>query len=79
MYSKSILNKIAKISFYNYFYFEIAVKWSKSRIFEKFQFFKNLRLTPSKMHMYDIVKIDSIVFEIVGGLLKPPPPDDPDR
>ena len=23
--------------------------------------------TPSKMHMYDMVKIDTIVFEIVGG------------
>ena len=29
--------------------------------------------TPSKMHMYDMVKIDKIVFEIVGGLLPPPP------
>ena len=28
--------------------------------------------TPGKMHMYDMVKIDTIVFEIVGGgLLKP--------
>ena len=23
--------------------------------------------TPGKMHMYDMVKIDEIVFEIVGG------------
>ena len=33
--------------------------------------------TPGKIHMYDMVKIDTIVFEIVGGgggLLKPPPP-----
>ena len=32
--------------------------------------------TPGKMHMYDMVKIDTIVFEIVGGgvLLKSPPP-----
>ena len=31
--------------------------------------------TPDKMHMYDMLKIDTIVFEIVGGagLLKPPP------
>ena len=31
--------------------------------------------TPSKMHMYDMMKIDTIVFEIVeggGGGLKPP-------
>ena len=35
--------------------------------------------TPGKIHMYDMVKIDTIVFEIlVGGLLKPPPPP-PDR
>ena len=33
--------------------------------------------TPGKIHMYDMVKIDTIVFEIVGGgLLKPPPPPD---
>ena len=34
--------------------------------------------TPSKMHMYDMVKIDTKVFEIVkgGGLLKPPSPPD---
>ena len=33
--------------------------------------------TPGKMHMYDIVKIDTIVFEIVweggGGAFKAPP------
>ena len=30
--------------------------------------------TPSKMHMYDMMKIDTIVFEIVGGGgLKAPP------
>ena len=31
--------------------------------------------TPGEMHMYDMVKIDTTVFEIMGGgLLKPPPP-----
>ena len=30
--------------------------------------------TPGKMHMYDMVKIDVIVFEIVGGAFKAPPP-----
>ena len=32
--------------------------------------------TPGKMHMYDMVKIDTIVFEIVGGggAFKDPPP-----
>ena len=35
--------------------------------------------TPGKMHMYDMVKIDTIIFEIVGGggggggALKAPP------
>ena len=28
--------------------------------------------TPGKMHMYDMVKIDTIVFEIVGGSFKAP-------
>ena len=54
----------------------MAVKWSKLRIFEKFHW--NMPKIPGKMHMYDMVKIDTIVFEIVGGggrLLKPPPPD----
>ena len=33
--------------------------------------------TPGKIHIYDMVKIDTIVFEIVrgGGALKAPPPD----
>ena len=33
--------------------------------------------TSRKMHMYDMVKIDTIVFEIIWegvGLSKPPPP-----
>ena len=36
----------------------------------------NMLKTPGKKHKYDMVKIDSIVFEVVGGggLLKPPPP-----
>ena len=32
--------------------------------------------TPGKMHIYDMVKIDKIIFEIVkggGGILTPPP------
>ena len=39
----------------------------------------NMPKTPSKMHMYDMMKIDTIVFEIVGGwggaFKVPPPPD----
>ena len=31
--------------------------------------------TPGKIHMYDMVKIDTIVFEIVGGGFSSPPPD----
>ena len=37
----------------------------------------NMPETPSKMHMYDMVKIEIIVFEIVGGgggAFKAPPP-----
>ena len=30
--------------------------------------------TPGKMHMYDMVKIDTNVLEIVGGAFKAPPP-----
>ena len=33
--------------------------------------------TPGKMHMYEMVKINTIVFEIVGGWVAfkaPPPP-----
>ena len=35
-----------------------------------------MRQTPSKMSMTDVVTIDTIVFEIVGGvaLIKAPPP-----
>ena len=34
--------------------------------------------TPGQIHMYDMVTIDTIVFEIVGGgafKATPPPPD----
>ena len=33
--------------------------------------------TPGKMHMYNMVKIDTIALEIVGGggAFKAPPPD----
>ena len=35
-----------------------------------------MRQTPSEMHMYAMVTIDTIIFEILGGgmLLKPSPP-----
>ena len=29
--------------------------------------------TPSKMHMYDKVKINTIIFEIIRGAFKAPP------
>ena len=35
-----------------------------------------MRKTPRKMHMHDMVTIDTIVLEIVGGGLNPPPPPD---
>ena len=47
------------------FYFKIDVKWSKSRISKNSNW--NMLKTPGKMHMNDMVKIDTIVFEIVGG------------
>ena len=31
--------------------------------------------TPGKMHMYDMMEIDTIVFEIVGRAFKAPSPD----
>ena len=31
-------------------------------------------ITPDQIHMYDMVKIDTIVFEIVGVAFKAPPP-----
>ena len=35
----------------------------------------NVPKTPSEIHMYDMVKIETIVFEIVGrGAFKAPPP-----
>ena len=38
---------------------------------------------PSEMHMHDMVKIDTVVFEVVRrGLLNqsnPPPPTSPER
>ena len=30
--------------------------------------------TPSEMHIYDMVKIDTIVFEIIGRAFKATPP-----
>ena len=53
----------------------MAVKWSKSRILKNSIW--NMPKTPGKMHMHDMVKINTIVFEIVGGgggAFKAPPP-----
>ena len=33
-----------------------------------------MRQRPGQMHMHDMVTIDTIVFEIVGGASPPPPP-----
>ena len=56
----SILVKITKIIIFATFYFEIAVKLSKSRI-------KKILAETSKMHMDDIVMLDAEVFEVEGG------------
>ena len=74
---KSILNKITKKNIFTTifatFYCEIAVKWTKPRIFKNSNWI--MPTTPGQIHMYNMVKIDTIVFEIIGGgLLKPPPP-----
>ena len=55
VYLKSILDKIANISFVQLFL--LLVKKS----------ILNMCKTPNKMHINDMVKIDTIVFEIVGG------------
>ena len=52
-------------------YFEIAEKLSKLQIQKKFHW--NMPKTPGKMHMYDMVKIDIIVFDIVGRAFNPTP------
>ena len=41
-------------------YFEIAVKWSESQIFEKYYNW-NMCQTLSKMHMHDMMTIVTIV------------------
>ena len=62
-------NNVIFTTIFATFYFEITINWSKSRILKNHQL--EHAKTPSKMHMYDMVKIDAIVFEIVGGgLLK---------
>ena len=65
MYLKSFFKQNSKnvifTAIFATFYFEIAVKWLKSRIFENSNWI--IRKTPSKMHMYDMVT----VCKIVGG------------
>ena len=52
--------------------------WNRCKMVKIANFWKivNMPKIPSEMRMYDMVKIDTIVFEIVGEgeLLKPPPP-----
>ena len=58
------------------FYFEIAVKWTKISKFKKILTGTCVYKTPSKMHLHDMVTIDTTVLEIIGcrggGLLDPP-------
>ena len=62
----SILNKLTKILFGN------RCKMTKIATFQKTNW--NMCKTPSKMHLHDMVTIDTIVFEIVvgEGWLTPP-------
>ena len=65
---KSILNKMAKILFVQLFlllYILISQYNGRDREFFKYSNWNMLK-TPSKMNMYDMVKIDTKVFEIVG-------------
>ena len=75
MYLKFILNKITKI--YNSASFDVFEVYFKqnnkniivnaqSREFKKNSNWNMLKI-PGKMHMYDMVKIDTIIFEIVRG------------
>ena len=51
----------------------MAVNWSNREFLKNSNW--NMPITHSKMHMYDMMKIDTILFEIVGGrAIKPPPP-----
>ena len=50
-----------------YLNFEVYFKQNSKNIIFTTNSKWNMSKTPSKMHMYDMVKIDTIVFEIVRG------------
>ena len=78
MYLKSILNKITKILFLQLFSLLFNLKSLENGQNRKFLKNSNWNMpeTPGKMHMHNMVKIDTLVFEIVGGggAFKAPPP-----
>ena len=69
MYLKSILNKLTKILFLQLFSLLFILKSLQNG--QNREFLKNsnwiMPKIPGKSHMYDMVKIDTIVFEIVEG------------
>ena len=77
MYLKSILNKMTIILFLQLFSLLFILKSLYNG--QNREFLKNsncnMPKTLGKIHMYDMVKIDTIVFEIVegGGAFNPPP------
>ena len=83
MYLKSILNKMTIILFLQLFSLLFILKSLYNG--QNREFLKNsncnMPKTPGKIHMYDMVKIDTIVFEIVEGegAFNPTPPPPPDR
>ena len=69
MYLKSILNKVSKKNVLQVFSLLFILKSLEMVKIKRFFLNSNWKVpkTPSKMHMYDLVKIDQIVFAIVGG------------
>ena len=58
--------------------FSLLLFWNRFKNGQNRNLVKNsnwkMHETPGKMHMYDMVKIDKIVFEIVDRFNSPPPP-----
>ena len=76
VFLKSNLDKITEMALSPIF--SLLFMWKSLRNGLNRHFFNpnwNMRETPSKMHMHDMVTIDTTFFEII----KPPPPPSPDR
>ena len=64
-----ILEKVAKMLFYNNFRYFLF--WNRCKMLKIAKFLRkkltDMRETPRETHMHDMVKIDAIFFEIVRG------------